>query len=216
MTEQRVSGIDVSHFQGTIDWNAVAKADIAFAFIKATDGEHGNDPLFGANWSKAREAGLKRGAYHFFRAQQDPERQAQRFLAMLGTDPGELPPVLDFEVLGEASPEQGLSGAQRWAEIVEKRSGRTPMLYTGPAFWNTTLKASAILSDHALWIAHYTSANQPKLPSPWRDWTFWQYSEKGRIPGIHGPVDLDCFNGTLTELDDLCERIEQKSAAIGS
>ena len=211
MADEKVRGIDVSHFQGAIDWSAVAKAGSDFAFIKASDGMRGGDPMFATNWSQAKAVGLRRGAYHFFRTQQDSERQAQQLLAMLGTDSGELPPVLDFELLGEASPEQALAGAQRWMAIVEESCGREPIVYTGPAFWSAMLRNSPVLSDHRLWIAHYTLASRPTLPSAWRDWTFWQYSEKGRVSGIHGPVDLDYFHGTMMELDALCERIEQRA-----
>lgn len=215
MAEAMVQGIDVSHFQGTIDWAEVAKAGKAFAFIKATDGCGVGDPMFRANWSRARAAGLRRGAYHFFRAQQDAKRQAKHFIATLGDDRGELPPVLDFESLDDTSAEEALRGAQRWMELVEEASRRKPILYTGPAFWCASLHESSLLAEYPLWIAHYTVAIQPHVPSAWKRWTFWQHSEKGLAPGIGGPVDLDRFNGTLTELDLPCARIQEKSATIG-
>lgn len=216
MAEAKIQGIDVSHYQGAIDWAAVAKAGMAFAFIKASDGMSGIDPKFPANWSGARAAGLRRGAYHFFRAPQDSERQAQRFLAMLGEEAGELPPVLDFEILGDISADQGLRGAKRWMDMVEQACGRQPILYTGPTFWQTALGGCSQLGNHQLWIAHYTTSPQPILPSAWDEWTFWQYCEKGAVAGIQGPVDLDYFHGNLTELDGLCGRIQEKSAVIGS
>lgn len=216
MAEAKIQGIDVSHYQGAIDWKAVAKAGMVFAFIKATDGVGGSDLRFSANWIGARAAGLRRGAYHFFRAQQYSERQAQRFLAMLGDDAGELPPVLDFEILGDVSADQALRGAKRWMDMVEQACGRKPILYTGPAFWQKALGGSSQFAHHELWIAHYTTNRQPNLPAAWDRWTFWQYSEKGNVPGIQGPVDLDYFHGNLTELDDLCGRIQEKSVVIGS
>ncbi|MGZ4787934.1 MAG: glycoside hydrolase family 25 protein [Terriglobales bacterium] len=216
MAEERVRGIDVSHYQGVIDWTEVAKAGVEFAFTKATDGMSGSDSMFQRNWTRAQAAGLRRGAYHFFRAQQDSERQAQCFVAMLREDRGELPPVLDFETLTGACVEQALRGAQRWMEIVEEECGRKPILYTGPAFWMTNLAGSSVFADYSLWIAHYTKVSKPNVPSAWRDWTFWQYSEQGSIPGVLGPVDLDYFAGNITELDAFCGRIYQKSAAIGS
>jgi lysozyme len=218
---QSVQGIDVSHFQGRIDWAAVAQGGMKFAFIKATDGTAGDgtagiDPLFRANWNQARDAGLKRGAYHFFRAQQDSERQARNFLAAIENDRGELPPVLDFELLGGASAQAAIAASRRWMEIVEKACQRKPMLYTGPAFWNTSLDSSSLLAEYPLWIAHYTTDTQPRVPSAWKQWTFWQYSEKGSVPGISGPVDRDCFNGTLMELDLCCARIQEKEEAMGA
>jgi lysozyme len=205
-----VQGIDVSHFQGKIDWQAVAIGGKAFTFIKATDGESGIDPLFRANWSQAHAAGLKRGAYHFLRPQQDPESQARNFLAALNDDPGELPPVLDFELLGGTQPPQALTSALRWMQIVEHACGRKPVLYTGPSFWRSALGSSSLLAEHPLWIAHYTTAPQPQIPQGWKDWTFWQYAEKGSVPGISGPVDLNRFHGTLMELEALCARIQNK------
>ena len=100
MAEAVIEGIDVSHYQGTIDWSKVAGAGKTFAFIKASDGTVGADPTFAYNWSRARQAGLRRGAYHFFRPITDALQQAQHFLRQLGDDHGELPPVLDFELLG--------------------------------------------------------------------------------------------------------------------
>ena len=215
MAEAMVQGIDVSHFQGTIDWNEVAKAGRDFAFIKATDGCVGVDPMFKANWQAARAAGLRRGAYHFFRPQQDSERQAFRVIEMLGNDMGELPVVLDFERLGDTSAEEGLRGAMRWMEVVEQASGRKPILYTGPVFWEAVLSDSTLFADYPLWIAHYTMATKPHIPAAWNRWTFWQHSEKGAVKGIKGAVDLDRFHGTLTELDVPGERIQEKIAAIG-
>lgn len=215
ISETMPRGIDVSHFQGRIDWAAVVQGGMAFTFIKTTDGIAGSDPLFRANWHQTRDVGLKRGAYHFFRAQQDSERQAHNFLAMLKGEAGELPPVLDFELLGGASAEQALNGAKRWMEVVENECGRKPMLYTGAAFWNTSLNSSALLAEHPMWIAHYTEASQPQMPRAWSRWDFWQHSEKGSVAGISGPVDLDRFNGTLMELNALCARIQQKEVAIG-
>lgn len=214
MAETTVQGIDVSHFQGAIQWEEVAKAGIKFAFIKATDGIKATDPMFSTNWQRAKRVGLRRGAYHFFRAQQDSERQAQNFLAMLKDDAGELPPVLDFELLCDASPEQGMCAAKRWMEIVEQEIGVKPILYTGPGFWISQLGNTPVMTQHLLWIAHYTAAMAPQLPAAWSRWTFWQHSEKGTVSGIKGPVDLDRFNGTLMELNVLTERIQEKSALV--
>ncbi|HVZ15697.1 MAG TPA: GH25 family lysozyme [Terriglobales bacterium] len=216
MAEERTRGIDVSHYQGKIDWQTVAGTGISFAFIKATDGLAKIDPKFEVNWRRAQAVELRRGAYHFFHAQQDSERQAQVFLAMLRKDHGELPPVLDFETLDGASVDHALCGAKQWMEIVENEIGKKPILYTGPAFWTTTMGSVEIFADHPLWIAHYTDSDHPNVPQPWRNWAFWQKSEKGLIAGIKGPVDLDIYVGTVMELDASCERIHKKSAAIGS
>jgi lysozyme len=216
MTESGfVCGIDVSHFQGLIDWRKAAELDVKFAFIKATDGIAGIDAMFDTNWLASKAAGVRRGAYHFFRAEQDAERQAQSFISKLNEDWGELPGVLDFEVLGSASADQALNGVMCWMELVEAASGRMPLLYTGPSFWKTQVKDSNAFSTHALWIAHYTSALRPALPSAWKQWTFWQYSEQGNVPGIKGPVDLDRFSGNVMELEALGARINTMKATAG-
>ncbi len=211
-----VKGIDISHYQSVIDWGTVAKSGVQFAFIKATDGVSRIDPRFRRNWQSAHLNGLRRGAYHFFRAEQDSERQAHAFLGMLKGDPGELPPVLDFEVLAGVTAEEGCSRAMVWMSSVEAAVGRKPILYTGPAFWRLAMKDTPIFANFPLWIAHYTARPEPSLPTAWGRYTFWQFSEKGSIPGINGPVDVNRFNGNLTELDALCGRINTKSATAGS
>lgn len=216
MAEAVVHGIDVSHYQGKIDWREVAASGSAFAFIKATDGLCTNDAMFASNWKAAREAGLRRGAYHFFRPLTNSLQQADRFITAVGSDWGELPPVLDFEVLGDASPDQALGAAKRWMDAVGTACGRKPVLYTGPAFWTSTLHDPQLFAEHPLWIAHYTDAPRPRIPSAWKAWTFWQHSEKGRVPGVNSPVDLNRFNGTVTELDGLDARISMKSATAVS
>lgn len=205
----RVSGIDVSHFQNEIDWEQVSRVGIVFAFIKATEGTSYSDPLFAANWRSAKAEGVLRGAYHFFRPQLDPQRQARFFLDTLKDDPGELPPVVDLEVLADVPPEEVIAGACEWMVLVSAALDLKPMLYTGSAFWRRALNNSTALTDYPLWIAHYTSARNPIVPSAWPQWTFWQFSQQGKVAGICGDVDLDVFNGTLDDLHALCSRRSQ-------
>src|ERR1700757_3658589 len=127
MTETHARGIDVSHYQGKIDWKKVTQAGVNFAFIKVTDGTNSTDSYFAANWMNARQAGIRRGAYHFFRAQEDAALQAKQFVAALGNDVGELPPVLDFEVLGGISSKQALQSALGWMIAVERATSLEPM-----------------------------------------------------------------------------------------
>jgi lysozyme len=200
----RMSGIDVSHFQQEIDWQQVRRAGIAFAFIKATEGIGIFDPCFNQNWRKAKSAPVLRGAYHFFHPQLDAEAQARFFLDKIADDPGDLPPVLDVEVLTNIAPEHVIVGAHKWLETAKSRLGRNPILYTGSAFWRNTLKNSLDFSDYPLWIAHHTAGPNPLVPSAWPRWTFWQFSQQGKVAGITGNVDLDVFNGTAAELDAFC------------
>lgn len=191
-----VRGIDVSHYQGIIDWSSVAKAGMAFAFIKATDGTSAHpDPQFQTNWSGSHAAGLLRGAYHFYRPGEDPRQQAMSFLKAVQPKPGDLPPVLDIETSGE--PREIIEGIQTWLTGVELGAGKRPILYTNPSFW-AGLKTSGF-GGYPLWIAHYGVA-APKIPEGWRTWTFWQFSESRSIQGIKGHVDFDVFQGTLPDL----------------
>lgn len=193
----RVRGIDVSRWQGTIDWNAVAGDDVGFAFIKATEGGDFTDPRFAMNWAAARQAGVLRGAYHFYRPQTSATKQAEHFIRTVALAPGDLPPVLDVEVTDGASPDSIARGVRTWLETVERATGRRPIIYTRASFW--TPSVGAALSEYPLWVAHYGAAS-PNLPAGWQRWTFWQFTDEGTVGGIAGPVDLDWFNGTRDQL----------------
>src|SRR5215217_1156995 len=133
----QVSGIDVTHYQGTVDWAQVAGAGMAFAFVKATQGASGVDPLFAQNWDGARTAGLLCGAYHFYQPGDDPAEQAAHFLSVLGIPPGivgGLPPVLDIETAGSQTPAQIVQGVETWLAAVAAGAGCTPIVYTAPGF----------------------------------------------------------------------------------
>jgi len=191
-------GIDVSYHQERIDWRRVREAGIRFAFIRLSDGLTFEDPRFGANWSGAKQAGILRGAYQFFRPEESAVAQADLMIAALARDPGELAPVIDVEVTGGRPPAKLAAAIRTWVERVRARTGREPIVYTSPAFWRDHV-GGADLTSQPLWLAHYTS-ECPRIPSPWTRWTFWQHSERGRVPGIRRPVDLDVFAGTVDEL----------------
>lgn len=197
----QVPGIDVSHAQQTVDWNAVRQAGKVFVFIKATDGITYTDPLFAANWSGAKAAGLLRGAYHFYETNDDPTAQAENFLHAVQIEPGDLPPVVDIErTKGAESASQIVQDLQTWLDVVERATGRAPVIYTGPGYWDSL--GTSAFGRYPLWVAEY-GVQSPKLPAGWTRWTFWQFSESGTAAGITGAVDLDVFNGTLAELQAL-------------
>jgi len=200
------SGIDVSHFQSEIDWRKVQRVGVSFVFVKASEGLTVRDPMFHMNWEAAGEQGIVRGAYHFFRPQLDPVKQADFFLELLEDDPGELPPALDLEVIGNVPADDVIAAANRWMKIVGKELRCKPVLYTGSAFFRNTLKNSTAFASNPLWIAHYTVGPKPLVPSAWPQWTFWQFSQQGKVFGIDGLVDLNAFNGTMADLDKLCIR----------
>lgn len=203
-------GIDVSHYQAVVDWNAVATAGELFAYAKASEGVNTVDPYFNDNWNGISQAGLLRGAYHFFHANLDATAQANNFLAALTAAngspvlaPGDLPPFLDLEVTGSVAPADVLAGAATWLELVEAATGRTPLLYTFYSFWKNTLNNPQDLAQYPLWIARYTDAPTPGIIGGWPAWTFWQYSASQSVSGVGGHVDADAFQGDITDLEAL-------------
>lgn len=197
---QDAQGMDVSHWQGTIDWNAVKQFGIVFAFIKATEATRYVDPDFHTNFSKAKEVGIYRGAYHFARpGSSSGEAQAQYFLSVLSqqADFGELPPVLDLEDNGGLTPQELSAWVNAWAAKVATVVSKTPILYVSPYFANTYLDSS--LTTLTLWVANWDVV-RPQDMSQWQDWVFWQYTSKGSVNGIVGDVDLDVYAGTAEAL----------------
>jgi hypothetical protein len=155
------------------------------------------------------------GAYHFFRPKVAVATQVRLFLSKVqALEPGELPPVLDLEV-----PEDwvGIAKADRiavvleWLGEVEAALGAEPFVYASPSFVTSVLGGSAALGKYLLWLANYNL--QPKIPSPWSDWTFWQYTETGSVDGVTGHVDLDLFNGTRDDLNALVVKPPEAAAA---
>ncbi len=191
-------GIDVSYYQETIDWPRVQRAGIHFAFIRLSDGATLRDAMFATNWAEAKRAGVVRGAYQFFRPDQSIAAQADLMIAaMRDRDHDDLPPAIDLEVDGGLAPSTVAERARAWIERVRDQLGVEPIVYTGSDLWRNG--GAEPLAAQALWIAHYTQGC-PTLPAPWPRWTFWQHTDRGAVPGIEGPVDLDMFAGTLGEL----------------
>ncbi|MEI6947434.1 glycoside hydrolase family 25 protein [Paraflavisolibacter sp. H34] len=190
-----IHGIDVSRYQQRISWEAVKAMQVkdirlGFAFIKATEGNGNLDPYFRRNWKKAKEAGIVRGAYHFFIASKDGHRQAQNFISKVELESGDLPPVLDVEQTHRASAEEIRREVKKWLEALEEHYNIKPIIYTNVVFYDTYLKG--YFDDYPLWVAHYL---QPQRPRIRRDWVFWQHSEAGRVNGILSRVDFNVFNG---------------------
>lgn len=206
-----VAGIDVSIYQDEIAWKRVRRAGIRFAFIRTSDGLDRRDERFATNWAGAKRAGILRGAYQYFRPDQDPTAQADLLVRTLAKDPGELPPVIDVETDGGKPPAELAARVQTWIARVREQLGVEPIVYTGPEFWRDRAR-NADLSAQPLWLAHYTR-DCPTVPAPWTRWMFWQHTDNGRVPGIEGPVDLDLFAGSYQDLLDLARRRVRRSAA---
>jgi lysozyme len=187
-------GVDVSEYQGTVDWARVSATGRTFALCRVSDGAGHLDRTFASNWSGIRAAGMIRGAYQFFRASEDPTAQANLLLSTMGTlDAADLPPVADVELTDGAVVSELVDRLATWVDVVHARTGRAPMIYAPPAFWEA-LPGTSRFGNLDLWIANWAVAC-PDTPMPWRTWTLWQYSDMGQVSGIEGPVDLDQSNG---------------------
>jgi len=198
-------GIDISHWQGEIDWSRVAAADKAFAFMKASEDHDYTDPTYGLNRARARAAGLLIGAYHFAQpsgAAGDAIAEADHFLATANIAEGDLPPVLDLEQSNGLSQTALHTWVRTYLERIHDRTGVRGVIYTSPNFWSRYVGSSEWFAANGyrlLWVAHWTTASSPTVPAAdWGGfgWTFWQYTSSGTVAGITGRVDLDRFAGT--------------------
>ena len=199
----QIHGIDVSRYQQQISWEAVKAMQVkhirlGFAFIKATEGNGNTDPYFKRNWKKAREAGITRGAYHYFIASKDGQKQAQNFISKVSLESGDLPPVLDVELSNGVQPEQLRREVRKWLTVMEEHYLVKPILYTNIDFYNHFLKG--YFDEYPLWVAHYLQPYQPRIE---RSWIFWQHNEGGRVNGILPKVDFNVFNGDSTSFKSL-------------
>ncbi len=193
-----VYGIDVTAFNGAIDWTSIDTSQLGFGIAKATEGTTFVDPRFAQNWSGLASAGLVRGAYARFQPYQDPTDQANHYLETVGSfGAGVLPPMLYFDISSGISAANVLSALGTWISVVKSATGLDPIIFTGKAIW-TDAYNSNLGAD--LWIANYGAAC-PNLPTAWSDWLFWQYSGTGVVTGVNDVVGLDVFNGSLEQLN---------------
>jgi len=201
-TSGYMEGIDVSHWQETIDWVKVAAAGKKFAFIKATESTDFLDNLYATNRSKAKANGIKVGAYHFARPgtnSNDAVNEANWFIKNAGPISGELLPVLDLEQTGGLTDAQLEAWTQAFMDRVYTLTGVRGAIYVSPSFWSNNVGNStkiAAAGYKVLWIAHWTTGSAPTVPgSNWNGngWTFWQYTSSGSVNGISGRVDLNRY-----------------------
>jgi lysozyme len=196
-----VHGIDVSTYQGVVDWAKVRAAGIEFAFARVSDGTTYPDAQFARNWPAMKAAGVVRGVYQYFRPGQDATAQGQLVLdklAQVGAlEPGDLPVVMDIETAdGQTAPtvQQRMT---EWLTFIERATGRKPIIYAGASMSSTIGNG---FSAYDLWVANW-GVTCPTLPSNWTSWRFWQYSSTGTVNGITGAVDLDEWTGTRAALN---------------
>ena len=198
-----VRGLDISHYQGEIDWDKLRNADIqgspvSFVFVKATQGTDIWDENFNQNFHNARKNDIVRGAYHYFSPFTSGKAQAKFFCKMVQLEEKDLPPVLDVEELGNQTPEQLQREVLSWMKIVEKHYGVKPILYTGYKFRTTYLNTPEF-DQYPYWIAHYYVDSLEYLG----EWAFWQHTDVGQVDGIKGNVDINVFQGDYQDLMDL-------------
>jgi lysozyme len=197
--QYRIQGIDVSHYQKRINWKTVAKQKkVHFAFIKATESVNYQDSIFKINWAGAKEAGLIRGAYHFFRPNVSVEWQIKNFTKQVQLEKGDLPPVLDVEDFDNVTMPALIERVRLWLIFIEDHYKVRPIIYASLNVYQKHLKMA--FPDYPVWIARYNRVKPPENT----DWLFWQYSDEARINGIAGNVDRNVFAGTLSELKALC------------
>lgn len=195
-----VHGIDISHYQGDIDWERLQGEKnpdfpLHFVFLKATEGGDYSDTTFTRNFEQARRHGFVRGAYHYFIPQTDPCKQADFFIRTVKLEKGDLPPVLDVEVAGKKSPQQLKAAVKTWLDRVEAHYGVKPILYASYKFKTSYLNDS-VFNTYPYWIAHYY-VDSVRYKG---EWSFWQHTDVGTVPGIGKKVDLNVFNGTPEKL----------------
>lgn len=202
-------GLDVSHYQGDIDWENI-DPEVTFVICKATQGVSFKDPMFATNWSRIKASGRIRGAYHFYVASDDPYLQAEFFWNLIkeeAYEDNDLPLVLDVEEASIGSTSVAPGRLERdvltFLNTISELSGKLPIVYVDPSFANTYFKDSR-LAKYPLWIAEYTEKDAPTIPNVWTNngWDFWQRSAKYTEKGILGNVDHDLFDGDINDLKE--------------
>ena len=195
-------GIDVSHYQGDINWKMLeqtrqGKFPVQFIFMKATEGGDFSDDKFVANFDSAKAHGFIRGAYHFYNPKTDADKQADFFIRSVKLEPGDLPPVLDIEKKGK-DVKKLQQDLKIWLRKVESHYGVKPIIYASYKFKTKYLNDS-IFDTYPYWIAHYY-VDSVRYQGEWK---FWQHTDVGTLPGIDEKVDLNVFNGTSADLQEM-------------
>lgn len=194
-------GIDVSHYQGDIDWAQVKSAGISFAILKCTEGRSMVDTSLQTNFAGAKAQGIAVGVYHFFRATtpQEAVQEAQFFISVIdsigGIEALDIAPFLDVEIASDLSKEDMAANIRAWMNEVEGKYKFRPYLYSYPGYMDNCIDN---LSDYPLWIAYYSGT--PDDRCGWNEWSFIQWTDGGTVPGIAGNVDRNEFNGSVEEL----------------
>lgn len=197
--KNKAIGIDISEYQGNINWQKVKMIDeiyeINFVLIRATAGKDRVDAEFADNWENVKAKNMIRGAYHYYRPNENSLEQANFFIKTVKLKKGDLPPVLDIEKLPKNQSLDSLKiGLKRWLLKVENFYGVKPIIYSGDKYFTDFLEKQ--FSGYTFWIANYSIFDE----NIDKNWQFWQFTENANIDGIKGNVDLNIFNGTKNQL----------------
>lgn len=198
-TCRHVHGIDVSHYQNTINWETIGdNTRMAYVYIKASEGSDRIDERYEENIILAHRYGLKVGAYHFYRPKIDQQLQLQNFVSQCKPSEQDLIPMIDVETNSGLATEAFCDSLFKFLELVEHAYKQRPLIYTGTNFYNRHFVGK--LDRYLLMIAQY-SKQEPVLADE-RDVTLWQYTGKGHVDGVNGYVDKSRFMGhhSLREL----------------
>lgn len=200
--EDRTFGFDVSQFQGRIRWEEIdsieGKFPLKFVLIRATAGNNKEDVTFDDNWEKAKKHHFIRGAYHYYRPNENSLEQANNFIKTVTLQKGDLPPVLDIEKLPKNQSIDSLKvGLRRWLKKANEHYKVKPIIYTGERYYNDFLKED--FPEYTFWVANYNFFVEDIKD----DWLFWQFTEKATINGIDEHVDINIYNGTPKMLEYL-------------
>lgn len=203
-----VHGIDVSYYQGIIDWQKVQQMNvdnikISFALIKATEGQSMVDAQFAQNWQESNKK-IIRGAYHYFSVYRNAATQAENFIRTVKLQKGDLPPVLDIEDAQKMPAQEVRKRIKIWLEMIEIHYNIRPIIYTYHNFYHKYLIKDKFFDKYYIWIAHY-DADNPTLANNHK-WHFWQHSDKGKVSGIAVPVDFNVFDGSLLDLKKILKQ----------
>jgi lysozyme len=197
----KVKGLDVSNHQGEIDWSKVASTGTyKFVYIKATEGHDFTDDFFKSNWHRAKAEGLYVGAYHFFSSRSKGKQQAELFTSLVPVDVNALPPVIDVEIDIDKDKEQIQHELAEMITVLEKRYHKSPILYVTYETYEAYVRGYFL--SNRIWIRDIFKA--PFLAD--RDWSLWQYNNRGRITGIESYVDINVFSGDQHNWDDFVKR----------
>ena len=187
-----VHGIDISHYQGNVFWEAIGdNSKMAYVYIKCTEGGDNQDPTYYKNIQLAKQYGLKVGSYHFYRPKTDQQTQLRNFLAQCKAEQQDLLPMIDIESAGGYNAARFCDSLFKFIDLVEKAIKQKPLLYTYKNFYNTYLAGK--IDGYPLMIACYT--NDPPVLIDEKDYAMWQYTQSGRINGIKGHVDKSRLMG---------------------